>query len=242
MGTSEKDERVATWVPRPRAGVMPKVAVVADQSLTGQAVGEALTALGFASSTFAVPKQGSAVRDLRTRLSRQRVEVALLLHERLDWVHTLEAMRTIREIGDVPWLLLSESEDDARWGAALDAGAAAVLSISVGVEELIRVVDQLSSGGEITSSDERDRLVAVWEDTGQEQRRLTDRLDRLSLRERQVLENLSRGRTVAEIASEAYVSVGTVRSQVRAVLTKLEVQSQIAAVALLERVSSVSAA
>lgn len=242
MTSYEKDERDVTWVPRPRTAAMPKVAVVADQSLTGQAVGEALSALGFASSTFAVPRQGAGVRDLRTRLTRQRVEVALLLHERLDWAHTLEAMRTIREIGDVAWLLLSESEDDARWGAALDAGAAAVLSISVGVDELIRVVDQVSNGGQITPADERDRLLAVWEEVGAEQRQLTDRLDRLSARERQVLENLSRGHTVAEIASEAYVSVGTVRSQVRAVLTKLEVKSQIAAVALLERVSSVSAA
>ncbi|MFS3128103.1 helix-turn-helix transcriptional regulator [Nocardioides sp. Bht2] len=239
---SETSEVTTTRVPSPRVGRWPKIAVVADQSLTGQAVGEALTSLGFNSSTFAVPQQGSGVRDLRARLSRQRVEVALLLHERLDWAHTLEAMRIIREIGDVPWVLLSESDDDARWGAALDAGAAAVLSISVGVDQLINTVGVISAGGEITPADERRRLVAVWEEVGEEERRLTQRLDRLSCRERQVLDDLSRGQTVAEIAADSFVSIGTVRSQVRAVLTKLEVQSQIAAVALLERVSTVPAA
>ncbi len=40
------------------------------------------------------------------------------------------------------------------------------------------------------------------------------------------------GRTVREIATERGVSEGTVRSQVKALLAKLEVQSQISAVAL----------
>jgi two-component system nitrate/nitrite response regulator NarL len=38
------------------------------------------------------------------------------------------------------------------------------------------------------------------------------------------------GRTVQEIAAEAVVSVATVRTQVRAVLRKLDVPSQVAAI------------
>jgi DNA-binding NarL/FixJ family response regulator len=43
------------------------------------------------------------------------------------------------------------------------------------------------------------------------------------------------GKSAAEIAAEAVVSLATVRSQIRAVLQKLDVTSQIAAVALAHR-------
>lgn len=222
-------------VPQPRSDSLARVAVVADQSLTGQAVQAALLARGFASTNFAMPRQMSAVRDLRQRFSRRRIEVALMLHELLDWTPTAEAMRTIREISEVPWVFLSESEDDARWGAALDAGAVGAFSISVGLEQVVGIIQELREGREVTEPVERDRLLETWEQRGVEHRYLSERLDRLSAREREVLAEMARGRTVTEIAQAWFVSVGTVRSQVRSVLTKLEVQSQLAAVAVWQR-------
>lgn len=62
-----------------------------------------------------------------------------------------------------------------------------------------------------------------------------DRLDRLTLltdREQVVLTHLQDGLTAAEIAGAEYVTVATVRSQIRSVLMKLGVRSQLAAVAL----------
>ena len=50
-------------------------------------------------------------------------------------------------------------------------------------------------------------------------------------RERQVLVGLAGGRTVDEIARDGRVSAATVRTQVRAILTKLGVRTQLAAVA-----------
>lgn len=54
---------------------------------------------------------------------------------------------------------------------------------------------------------------------------------RLSPRERDVLSHLVEGRSAEAIAAAGYVSLSTVRSQIRAVLGKLEVNSQLAAVA-----------
>lgn len=230
------DERA--WLPRPRTGgTRPRVAVVADQRLTGQTVGAALQASGFAPSTHPVPRQASAVRELKERLARQQVGVAVLLNERVDWVHTSQAMNTIREIPTVSWLMLSSGEEPGRWGAALEAGAAATGSICVGVDELTEILHQLMTGVAIIEPEERSRLVQAWE----AERHLTDRLARLTPRERQVLEELRQGHGVAEIAAGAFVSVGTVRSQVNAVLNKLEVPSQLAAVALLDQASATSA-
>ncbi|MGC8628333.1 MAG: response regulator transcription factor [Acidimicrobiales bacterium] len=60
-------------------------------------------------------------------------------------------------------------------------------------------------------------------------------LERLSPRERQVLLALMHGKSAGEISRELYVSVPTVRSQIRSILVKLGVSSQLAAVVLAYR-------
>ena len=57
----------------------------------------------------------------------------------------------------------------------------------------------------------------------------------LSRRESEVLRLLMEGHSVAKIAESSFVSVGTVRTQVKAILRKLGVNSQAAAVALAYR-------
>lgn len=59
------------------------------------------------------------------------------------------------------------------------------------------------------------------------------RLDRLTRREREILEPLARGERAAAIAQEAVVSLTTVRSHIRSILTKLEVNSHLEAAAML---------
>jgi DNA-binding NarL/FixJ family response regulator len=49
----------------------------------------------------------------------------------------------------------------------------------------------------------------------------------------EILELLARGERAAVIAEAAAVSLSTVRSQIRSILTKLEVNSQLEAAALL---------
>jgi DNA-binding NarL/FixJ family response regulator len=64
-------------------------------------------------------------------------------------------------------------------------------------------------------------------------RRSWARLRRLTAREQEILHLLAHGERAAVIAEEASVSLSTVRSQIRSILTKLEVNSQLEAVALL---------
>lgn len=61
-------------------------------------------------------------------------------------------------------------------------------------------------------------------------------LETLTVREGQVLEALSVGRRPSEIAADRFVSITTVRNQVQSILTKLNVHSQLEAVALAHRV------
>jgi DNA-binding NarL/FixJ family response regulator len=59
--------------------------------------------------------------------------------------------------------------------------------------------------------------------------------DRLSEREAEVLRALAQGLTVAGIARRSVVSEATVRAQVRSILTKLDVRSQLEAVVAAQR-------
>jgi DNA-binding CsgD family transcriptional regulator len=61
------------------------------------------------------------------------------------------------------------------------------------------------------------------------------RLARLTHRELDVLGAMMRGESAAEIAAARFLSIATVRAHIRAVLRKLEVPSQLAAVALAYR-------
>ena len=73
--------------------------------------------------------------------------------------------------------------------------------------------------------------------------RATDRLevpclqlfDFLTEREQVVLAELMEGHSAVEIANAAFVSISTVRSQIKAIRNKLGVNSQLAAVAMARR-------
>ena len=78
---------------------------------------------------------------------------------------------------------------------------------------------------------------AVWGATGTRERgasalRAHATFDRLTKREALVLGELIDGLSAEEIAEVHFVALTTVRSQIRAVLQKLGVRSQLAAVAL----------
>ncbi len=59
--------------------------------------------------------------------------------------------------------------------------------------------------------------------------------EQLTPREAEVLRHLAAGLPAAAIASSSHVSEATVRTQIRAVLSKLGVQSQLQAVAVARR-------
>jgi DNA-binding NarL/FixJ family response regulator len=83
---------------------------------------------------------------------------------------------------------------------------------------------------------ERDELLEEWRRVRRDHDSVRHRLDRLTHREREVLGELVEGHGVHDIASTDVVSEATVRTQVKSILAKLEVSSQLAAVGLAHRV------
>lgn len=122
-----------------------------------------------------------------------------------------------------------------RMAAAIAGGAAAVLSKSTPLRELLRVVADVAAGRSVISHEERRRWLSLHRQLQADARRHANRLSKLTPRERDVLDRLVRGHRAAAIADEFVVSLTTVRSQIRSILLKLGVRSQLEAVALAGR-------
>lgn len=132
-------------------------------------------------------------------------------------------------------LVLTSYTDQVVLAQALAAGAAGVLNKSADVDEIVAGIRRLHAGEQLVSAREvadAIRVAATERDRGAAERRL---LDSLTAREREVLQTLAGGLADKEIAAALGVGVGTVRTHVNAVLTKLGVRSRLQAVVLAAR-------
>ena len=129
-------------------------------------------------------------------------------------------------------LVVTGSTDRCWQATALEAGAAGVASKSEPLEDLVATVVKAARGDEVMPTQERTQLLAELRAARARRERTQVPFRRLTARERQVLHALARGKSVTTISREWVVSEATVRSQVRGVLTKLGVSSQLEAVAL----------
>lgn len=132
-------------------------------------------------------------------------------------------------------LILTGSADRPAVAAAIAAGAIGAAPKSCSFQHLLSTVLIAASGKPVMSDVERHGWVALHRRCQAEEREMARRLVRLSRREREVLELLAEGNRAAAIAERFVVSMTTIRTQIRAILTKLEVDSQLAAVALVRR-------
>lgn len=158
----------------------------------------------------------------------------VLLDYHLDDDTSEELIAPLSSTG-VPVLMLTGSTDPEILGACLDLGAVGILKKRQPIDELVRAVDLAVDGLAPQRPQERDELLAVSRESRARRAEALAPFDALSARERSVLEGLLDGLSAEEIAARDYVSLATVRTQIRAVLTKLDVTSQLAAVARARR-------
>jgi two-component system, NarL family, nitrate/nitrite response regulator NarL len=132
-------------------------------------------------------------------------------------------------------VVVSGVSDPIRIGAALASGATTVISKSLPLEQILGTLMRLGEGLPAMSKEERERLLARWREAVEFDREVKARFDLLTTREAEVLSELMAGRQVSEIARRSFVSESTVRTQVKSVLSKLQVNSQLTAVGLAYR-------
>lgn len=126
-------------------------------------------------------------------------------------------------------LVLSAHSDVGRRARAIEAGAASVMHKSSPVEEILDAVRRLWQGDHLLS--QREVLEALRLVRRERERDHATRLmiEKLTPKEREVLQALAEGLSDKGIAERLYVGVGTIRTHVRSILAKLGVQSRLQA-------------
>ncbi len=212
------------------------VLVVDDHALFSEAVGLALSVDGRRVHRLALEDTGGAPARVLSAALRLRPDIALLDLDLGRYGDGHALIRPLTRAGAAV-VVVTGLLDDADWGGCLRQGARVVVSKHQPLAELLTVVRQLEAGGTVLRPAEYQRLTRLWQDRLVEDEEHRRRLALLSPRERAVLGELMAGHTIREIAGRDVVSEATVRTQVRTILHKLGVSTQIAAVGMAHRVA-----
>lgn len=128
-------------------------------------------------------------------------------------------------------VILTGSTDDARLGHCLELGAVGVIAKAEPLDFLVEHVRLAARGERVLPAQRRlDLLLESRRERASREHRLAP-FEALTDREGDVLAELMHGRQVDEISRALFVSEATVRTHVRGILLKLDVRSQLAAVA-----------
>lgn len=114
----------------------------------------------------------------------------------------------------------------------LEAGAVGWIHTTSALDEVDAKLAAVIAGEPIVGRTERAQLLELLRSERATVMRDRERFADLTPREALVLGALAEGRSAEEIAQQHYVALTTVRSQIRSVLQKLGVRSQLAAVAI----------
>lgn len=129
-------------------------------------------------------------------------------------------------------LMMTGVVEADRLAACVEAGAVGIVPKSAGFAELVDAVRRAMAGEDLMTPADRQQLLSRLRDARRADRERLAPFATLSPRERAVLAGLVAGESAEAIAARSYVSLATVRTQIRAILLKLGVRSQLAAVAL----------
>lgn len=212
-----------------------RIVIVEDHVLFAESLELALTVEGYDVRRVEIPDREQSPGALLSAVTRQRPRVALL---DLDLGLFGSGERLIAPLASagINVVVVTASVDRARWGEAVRFGARKVLAKSRPLNDILATVRRINQGLQVMMREEREELLEAWVTERSHLVDMQGRLGQLTVREREVLAHLMRGRTVREIATVGVVSEATVRTQVKAILAKLEVTSQIAAVGLAHQV------
>jgi DNA-binding NarL/FixJ family response regulator len=152
------------------------------------------------------------------------MDINLVTHSGIDLTRTIK-----QRWPDVQVLICTVHEDEDKIFSALQAGATGYLLKRAPLTELITAVKDIAKGGSPMTSGIARKVVASFQATQQHG-------DELSQRENDVLELLARGYRPKEIGEKLFVSESTVRSHIRGIYEKLQVQSTVEALRKTRRI------
>jgi DNA-binding NarL/FixJ family response regulator len=210
-----------------------RIVIVEDHSLFAEALETTLVLKGYDAQRLPLIPGQTAARLTATVL-RLRPSTVLL---DLDLGHYGSGLPVIKPLAAarVDVIVVTACGDRAQWGEAILSGARKVLAKNAPMTDVVATIRRAAGGLPLMSDEERLELIREGRLRLSEEQRVRARLERLTPREAEGLGKLRVGCQVGESARASYVSESTVRTQVKSILAKLQVSSQLAAVGLAHR-------
>jgi DNA-binding NarL/FixJ family response regulator len=147
----------------------------------------------------------------------------------------IELIGPLRAMGAEVVMLTAETRRGVL-AACLEEGAAGWIGKHTFLDEVVAALNDVLAGTPLIGCAAREAMIDELRIERAGLRKALTPFERLTLREREVLAALVDGLSAEEIADTQFVALTTVRSQIRSVLQKLGVRSQLAAVAHANRV------
>ncbi len=152
----------------------------------------------------------------------------ILMDINLPKMNGIECVRRLKGlIPSAQILMLTVYEDSDKIFNSLLAGASGYLLKRTPQAEILDAIADVHRGNSPMTGHIARKVVQYFNQRGG----ASGEMEKLSIRERQVLEHLSRGVPYKEIASELQVSIDTVRAHIKGIYGKLHVHSRGEAVA-----------
>jgi DNA-binding NarL/FixJ family response regulator len=151
-------------------------------------------------------------------------------------IGTAQGLIAPLKAGGFDVVMLTGVTDRLLLAECLEEGAIGVIDKSVSFDELLERVHVALENGALMTRHEREEMLSRLRVHRAQRERELRAFRELTTRESEVLGALMRGKSADAIADESVVSVATIRTQIRSILAKLGVNSQLAAVARAQEV------
>ena len=189
-----------------------------------------LEAVLFSDETVAVVGQVSDGRAAVEQGRALRPDV-VLMDVRMPNLDGIAATRElVTAAPEAKVVILTTFERDDYIFGALNAGASGFLLKRTSPEELIAAIHAVAAGDSLLSPSVTRRVIDRMAQQPTAEVGFDDRLDQLTPREREVLEQVARGLSNSEIAAALVIEESTVKTHVKRILMKLRLRDRVQAV------------
>ena len=146
----------------------------------------------------------------------------------MDGIEGVKAFKTKRS--DLQVMMVTVYDDDEHVFNALKAGANGYLLKRTAPGKMLESIRELYQGGAPMSAEIARRVVSSFRQTAPTPQKPAEELNRLTPREREVLDLLAVGHYYKEIAGQLHISLDTVKRHISHIYGKLHVQNRTEAI------------
>lgn len=199
-----------------------KVGIIEDE----RTIRESMATLIDGSSGFSCKHVFEAAEEAISRLPSLNLDVVMVdIHlPKKSGIECIEILRPL--CPQTQFMMCTSFEDNDSIFNALRAGAAGYISKTTNPVKILEAIVEVHRGGSFMSGNIARKIISSFHHKKED----NPELDKLSVREKEILDLLAKGIRYKEIADTLFISVETVRTHIRNIYQKLEVNTRMEAI------------